>query len=180
MDRRDKFDGVRYQLHPIQIYETSLQFEFSKEGMTLQSEKEGISWIASEPLITEVLVNGCKAGASSKQPIQSRSRSRLCKVSMFKSSVDLWKTLPESAFSKLEQYSTLNRVLRPSESEDDGERNGNGVTQENTTTTYGEWKGLAKEYNEAKKCLLANAFQNWVRGDKALAKFNIHGDLIVV
>ncbi|KAG0377286.1 tRNA-specific adenosine deaminase 1 [Mortierella sp. AD032] len=90
--------------HRISVRKSEIAFQFSKETVSERSEQERItsppvasasslSWIASEPQITEVLVNGCKAGASAKKQIQPKSRSRLCKINMFQSSVALWKLI---------------------------------------------------------------------------------------
>lgn len=92
---------------------------------------------------------------------------------MFKASVDLWRSLPESTLSKLNQYDTLRRVLFPKAS-------GSELKESDTCandTTYGEWKGLAMDYKAAKEHLLNGVFRNWIKGDDALERFNIHGDL---
>jgi hypothetical protein len=86
---------------------------------------------------------------------------------MFKTSVNLWKSLPESTLSKLDQYNTLRRVLSLPESESNTGTDG---------ATYGEWKRLAMDYNAAKERLLNGVFRNWIKGDDALERFNIHGD----
>ncbi|KAG0275075.1 tRNA-specific adenosine deaminase 1 [Linnemannia exigua] len=90
--------------HRISVHKSEIAFSFSKEIVSERGEQEGItslpvasasslSWIASEPQMTEVLVNGCKAGASAKKQIQPKARSRLCKINMFESSIALWKLI---------------------------------------------------------------------------------------
>ncbi|KAF9365806.1 tRNA-specific adenosine deaminase 1 [Mortierella sp. NVP85] len=173
LDESSQMSRRYYRPHPIEIHESSVPFEFSKEVVTIQAGEDGTtsppvaSSSTSEPSKPEVLANGCKAGASAKQPIQPKAQSQLCKTNMFKTSVNLWKSLPESTLSKLDQCDTLRRVLSPPESESNTGADG---------TTYGEWKRLAIDYNAAKERLLNGVFRNWIKGDDALERFNIHGD----
>ncbi|KAI8346810.1 adenosine deaminase/editase [Mortierella sp. GBAus27b] len=181
----DASDLGHYRLHSIQIHKSSMPFDLSKEVMTIECEKDdtmsqpavsssSISWIVSEPSKPEVLANGCKAGASAKQPIQPKAQSRLCKVNMFRTSVNLWKAIPESALRKMDQDSTL-RMLCPTGKSESGYTEGDALLN---NITYDEWKGLAKDYNAAKKRLLKGAFQNWTGSDGSQGMFNIHGDIL--
>ncbi|KAG0003343.1 hypothetical protein BGZ79_001115 [Entomortierella chlamydospora] len=166
-----------YQPHRIEIHESLEAFEFSKEVVTAKSDQDNypkppvassssISWIASEPSVAEVLINGCKAGASSKQPIQPKSRSRLCKINMYKTSVALWRSLSTSVFGSPYTLKLVQRMIGPSTTEE-------GVLDADKIT-YGEWKALAKDYNSAKERLFQGAFRNWVRGDMTLEMFDVN------
>ncbi|KAF9090595.1 tRNA-specific adenosine deaminase 1 [Mortierella sp. AD031] len=153
----------------IRVCKSDIAFEFSKEAVSKQSELEGINIppvataSTSEPAATEVLVNGCKAGASAKKQIQPKSRSRLCKVNMFETSIALWRSIsPKPA---LVQFMTTDTSL-PGE-------------QGPTNISYHEWKRLDKGYTDAKQQLFAGVFKNWVKSDSLLEAFNIHGDTIV-
>ncbi|KAF8949128.1 tRNA-specific adenosine deaminase 1 [Haplosporangium gracile] len=159
-------------LHPhrIGVHKSEIAFEFSKEAVLKQSEQEGVAFppvaspSTSEPRLTEVLVNGCKAGASAKKQIQSKSRSRLCKINMFESSVALWKsTSPQPLLVQSMMSKTETSSLSESGPAD---------------ITYHKWKRLDKDFMEAKEQLFTGVFQNWVRGDSLLESFNIHGDTL--
>ncbi|KAF9112584.1 tRNA-specific adenosine deaminase 1 [Mortierella sp. AM989] len=165
-----------YQPHRIKIYESTEAFEFSKEAIAAKVEQDAnvkppipcpssISWIASEPSITEVLVNGCKAGASSKQPIQLKSRSRLCKISMYETSVALWQSL--SAFG-LGYSNNTKLVQRMIDLNIADER-----ALESDNVTYRQWKALANDYSTAKERLFQGVFRNWIRYDKTLEMFDV-------
>ncbi|KAF9908606.1 tRNA-specific adenosine deaminase 1 [Lobosporangium transversale] len=160
------------QLHPIDIHKTTSVFEFSKESITAKNEQEGvmtppvacpssISWIASESLTTEVLVNGCKAGASARQPLQSKSRSRLCKLNMFKASVALWKSLPSFNLKSSNQDNLVQRLM----------------SEDSSNIIYADWKAQTSEYNTVKQQLFQGVFQNWVKNDKTLEMFNVDGEI---
>lgn len=114
--------------------------------------------------MAEVLVNGCKAGASAKKKIQPKSRSRLCKINMFERSVALWKSISPQPLL-VQSMMTIPAAGSPSEPGPAG-------------ITYHEWKGLDKDFIKAKQQLFAGVFQNWVRGNSSLEFFNIHGDII--
>ncbi|KAF9341294.1 hypothetical protein BGZ91_009714 [Linnemannia elongata] len=175
--RTDEASTTSATLHPheISVHKSEIAFEFSKEAVSKQSAQNGIasppvacasslSWIASEPQLTEVLINGCKAGASVKKQIQPKSRSRLCKINMFASSVDLWRSV--SSQPPLVQ-SMMSKAGAGSPSEPGP-----------MSITYHEWKRLDTDFTKAKQLLFAGVFQNWVRGDASLEYFNIHGDTI--
>ncbi|KAF8986283.1 tRNA-specific adenosine deaminase 1 [Entomortierella lignicola] len=158
-----------YQPQQIKIYKSSETFEFSKEVIIAESDQvantkspvacsSSISWIASEPTITEVLVNGCKAGASAKQPIQRKARSRLCKVNMYKTSVDLWRSLPPSNFVRLYNSTIAQRMISPS------------IVDK---ISYREWKALDINYNSVKEWLFQGILRNWIRCDETLEMFDI-------
>ncbi|KAF9400895.1 tRNA-specific adenosine deaminase 1 [Mortierella sp. AD011] len=166
-----------YRLHRIEIHESLEAFEFSKEVITAKNDQDNnpkspvassssISWIASEPSVAEVLINGFKAGASSKQPIQPKSRSRLCKINMYKASVALWRSLSTSVLGNPYTLKLVQRMTGPSTTED-------GVLGVDKIT-YGEWKALAKDYNSAKVRLFRGAFRSWVRGDMTLEMFGVN------
>ncbi|KAI1318702.1 hypothetical protein EDD11_005995 [Mortierella claussenii] len=178
--RRALYDRVRncdcivnaslYQPSQIEIHKSPVAFEFSKEVMTLKSVQDGvislpvacstsISWIISEPSKAEVLINGCKAGASTKQPLQPKSRSRLCKINMYQQSVALWKSLTQAMETEYPHQALVQRM------------NGTDFSK----ITYGEWKNLDMGYVSAKKLLLQGVFRNWLRGDKNLEMFNVEG-----
>ncbi|KAG0309079.1 tRNA-specific adenosine deaminase 1 [Dissophora globulifera] len=179
--------GRLWRPHPVQIHASSIVFEFSKEAVTSSIEQKGgshqpvassssISWIASEPSITEVLVNGCKAGASSKQPLPPKSRSRLCKVNMFQSSVALWKSICAASAAttlKLQVPDLIQCMVGTL-----------AVGQQWPTSkeeiTYREWKQLAKDYTAVKEDLFRSVFQNWVRGDEAFEQFNVEGTSLII
>ncbi|KAH7047686.1 adenosine deaminase/editase [Linnemannia elongata] len=175
--RTDEASTTSATLHPhgISVHKSEIAFEFSKEAVSKQSAQNGIasppvacasslSWIASEPQLTEVLINGCKAGASVKKQIQPKSRSRLCKINMFASSVDLWRSV--SPQPPLVQ-SMMSKAGAGSPSEPGP-----------MSISYHEWKRLDTDFTKAKQLLFAGVFQNWVRGDASLEYFNIHGDTI--
>lgn len=175
--RTDEASTTSATLHPhgISLHESKIPFEFSKEAVSKLTEQGGItsppvactsslSWIASEPQLTEVLINGCRAGASVKKQIQPKSRSRLCKINMFESSVALWKSV--SPQPPLVQ-SMMSKTITGSPSESGP-----------MSITYHEWKRLDTNYTKAKQLLFAGVFLNWVRGAASLEFFNIHGDTI--
>ncbi|KAI7823891.1 adenosine deaminase/editase [Gamsiella multidivaricata] len=168
-------DSGSYHFHRVQVYQSPASFEFGKEAVSARSEKEGItvppvacstsiSWIASEPSTAEVLVNGCKAGASAKQPLQPKSRSRVCKINMFKSSADLWNCLPESASRRMEKRDLVCSMR---------------VSLKADSISYGEWKTLAKDHVASKERLFSNIFRHWIRSDKSLELFNINGNSLI-
>ncbi|KAF9355154.1 tRNA-specific adenosine deaminase 1 [Mortierella sp. AD094] len=171
------YEESPYQPHRIEIYESSEAFEFSKEVVTAKSDQDdnpkspiacssSISWIASEPSTAEVLINGCKAGASAKQPIQPKSRSRLCKINMYKTSIALWRSLSTSVLGNPYTQKLVQRMI------------GLGTAEERALNadkiTYGEWKALAKDHNSAKEHLFQGVFRNWVRGDMSLEMFDVN------
>ncbi|KAF9438330.1 tRNA-specific adenosine deaminase 1 [Entomortierella beljakovae] len=164
-------EGSFYKPHNIKVRESPEAFEFSKKIVTEKSSQNAypmppvacsssISWIASEPSVTEVIVNGCKAGSSAKQPIQLKSRSRLCKVNMFKTSIDLWESLPKSSKDRLGRLKLDRRT--------DDESNISIIT-------YNEWKSLSNSYTIAKEYLFQGVLRNWVRSDKSLELFDASG-----
>ncbi|KAG0291636.1 hypothetical protein BGZ96_004988 [Linnemannia gamsii] len=161
--------------HQISVHKSEIPFEFSREAVSKRSEQDGVtsppvasasslSWIASDLLVAEVLVNGCKAGASAKKQIQPKSRSRLCKINMFESSVALWKSISPQPLLVRSMMATP-AAGSPSELGPAG-------------ITYHEWKGLDKDFIKAKQQLFAGVFQNWVKGNSSLEHFNKHGDTI--
>ncbi|KAG0261956.1 tRNA-specific adenosine deaminase 1 [Mortierella polycephala] len=162
----ESIDDQPYKPHRIKIYESDIAFEFSKETIAEQCKSIAvnalpvpspwsISWIACDPLKTEVIVNGCKAGASAKKQLPPKARSRLCKLSMFKASVDLWESLPRKP--------DLGRYLSES-------------GQDSNKITYIQWKKLATDYTKAKEGLFKGVFRNWVKSDASLEEFNLLGE----
>ncbi|GJJ72346.1 tRNA-specific adenosine deaminase 1 [Entomortierella parvispora] len=169
-------DGCSKRLspHTMDITECHQPFEFSKEAVTKVVEREGcllppvasassISWIAAETSSTEVLINGCKAGANAKKEIKPASRSRLCKLNMLDSTLLLWASLkskiPDLVLPQIQHLVNQN-----------DRTGGDNTTLDNFT--YGDWKRLDKEYRKARDQLLQTVFKNWVRNDPDLEKFH--------
>ncbi|KAG0335550.1 hypothetical protein BG000_007442, partial [Podila horticola] len=78
-----------YKLHHVRVHSTEIVFEHSKDEVA-QSLKEGNSTAVASASTnstgtSEVLINGCKAGASAKKQIPPKSRSRLSKIEMLQS-----------------------------------------------------------------------------------------------
>ncbi|KAF9542613.1 tRNA-specific adenosine deaminase 1 [Mortierella hygrophila] len=170
--RTDEASTTSTTIHPreISVHKSEIAFEFGKEAVSKQSEQEGITSppvacaSTSEPQLTEVLINGCKAGASVKKQIQPKSRSRLCKINMFESSVTLWKSISP-------QPPLVQSMMSKTDA-------GSASEPGPTSITYHEWKRLNTDFTKAKQLLFAGVFQNWVRGDASLESFNIHGGTI--
>ncbi|KAF9166242.1 tRNA-specific adenosine deaminase 1 [Actinomortierella ambigua] len=189
-DQQDQQDSI-YHLHRPKIWYTSQVFEFSKEavcGLADQEQQQqqqqsssssdivapsrlppppptaspnGMSWTAGLPV--EVIVNGCKAGASAKQssatrPLPEKSQSRLCKSQLYSTSLRLWKQVA---------------VHR--------EEGGRGVGGGDMTGTksYQTWKQqIAPAYHKAKTRLLQGVMRHWVKGLSELEQFDDHGSIV--
>ncbi|KAF9192851.1 tRNA-specific adenosine deaminase 1 [Haplosporangium sp. Z 767] len=142
-----------YKSHQINIYESDIAFEFSKEIVAEQCKSIAVNTLPV-PSPRKVIANGCKAGASTKKQLPPKARSKLCKISMFKASVDLWESLPRKP--------GLGQRLSE-------------VGQGSDKITYIQWKRLAKDYTKAKEGLFKGVFRNWVKNDASLEEFNLLG-----
>ncbi|KAF9576388.1 tRNA-specific adenosine deaminase 1 [Mortierella alpina] len=160
--------------HRVSVHKSSNVFDYSKDVVTARSEQEGIlippvaspcstSWIASEPAVTEVLVNGCKAGASTKKQISAKARSRLCKISMFETSAALWKSIPGTKPDLVERMIRSNSTVTPEEAKSRG-------------VVYKDWKRLSESHRLARERLLSTSFRNWIKTDDSLEMFDIDGN----
>ncbi|KAF9934418.1 tRNA-specific adenosine deaminase 1 [Linnemannia zychae] len=176
-DQTDQWDP--FEQHQISVHKSEIVFDYSKEAVSKRNELEGItvppvasassiSWIASEPQTTEVLINGCKAGASTKKQIQAKSRSRLCKINMLYTSVGLW-----NAISPVPDF--LQSPLTPPASDTARESRPDLKWQ---ATSYSTWKTLDIDYTLAKYQLFEGVFQRWVKGDRLLEFFDLYTDSI--
>ncbi|KAF9936638.1 hypothetical protein BGZ67_002178 [Mortierella alpina] len=156
------------------VHKSNKVFDYSKDVVTARSEKEGIaippvaspcstSWIASEPSVTEVLINGCKAGASTKKQISAKARSRLCKISMFETSAALWKSIPATKPDLVE------RMIRSSSTVISEEAQSHPVV-------YKDWKRLSESYCRLRERLLSTSFRNWIKSDDSLEMFDVDGN----
>ncbi|KAF9291603.1 hypothetical protein BGZ68_003219 [Mortierella alpina] len=170
--------GAQHQAdlpHPVSVHKSTEAFDYSKDIVAARSEQEGIiippvaspcstSWIASEPSVTEVLVNGCKAGASTKKQISAKARSRLCKINMFQTSAALWKSIPGTKPDLVE------RMIRSS---------GTGLSEETEShpVVYKEWKRLSESHWRSRERLLRSSFRNWIKSDDSLEMFDIEGNI---
>ncbi|CAO3563216.1 unnamed protein product [Mortierella alpina] len=169
-------DALRQIDHPrrVRVHKSIKTFDHSKDAVTTRSMREGItippvaspcstSWIASEPSVTEVLVNGCKAGASTKKQISAKARSRLCKISMFETSAALWKSIPGTKPDLVE------RMIRSSSTVI-------SETVDNHPFVYKDWKMLSASYCRSREQLLSTSFRNWIKSDDSLEMFDIDGN----
>ncbi|KAG0030860.1 hypothetical protein BGZ82_007266 [Podila clonocystis] len=155
-----------YKLHHVGIHSTEIVFEHSKDEVA-QTLQGGISTAVASASTnskgpSEVLINGCKAGASAKKQIPPKSRSRLCKVEMLQCAVSLWRSIPT-----LEHEHCLVQQLRtPFElnATDPGT---------DTKSTYRAWKGMSSGYAQARSRLFASVFQNWVQSGDGLEQFTV-------
>ncbi|KAG0044772.1 tRNA-specific adenosine deaminase 1 [Gryganskiella cystojenkinii] len=162
----------RISLHKIDIRETQVPFEFSKDTMTQLAEKEqwslppvasasSISWIACDPNSPEVLVNGCKAGANVKKALKPASRSRLCKFNMLDTAVRLWTSLQ----TMHPDLVTLTEGLF-------GDKSDGALIQNLDEVSYTDWKRLDPDYKAMRDRLLQTVFKNWVLNDRNLESFS--------
>ncbi|KAF9966535.1 tRNA-specific adenosine deaminase 1 [Mortierella alpina] len=139
-------DAQRQIDHPrrVNVHKSPEPFDYGKEAVTTRSGQEGItippvpspcstSWIASEPSVTEVLVNGCNAGASTKKQISAKARSRLCKINMFETSAALWKSIPGTKPDLVERMLRSSSTVAPE-------------TVESHPVVYKDWKKLSASY----------------------------------
>ncbi|KAF9581721.1 tRNA-specific adenosine deaminase 1 [Lunasporangiospora selenospora] len=171
---------------------TEIAFEYSKAEVQALSEKEdssdipvasgsSICWVVSSysPTAAEVLVNGCKAGASTKKGVQPKSRSQLCKLNMFESSVALWDAVSKSIAPNPTAFQQLPQIVRTllgwPRVTTQIEGNDKPILQE---IVYRDWKALSPGYVAMKETLFQGLFRNWQRSDRSLESFNRHGKVI--
>ncbi|KAG0022861.1 tRNA-specific adenosine deaminase 1 [Podila clonocystis] len=155
-----------YKLHRVGIHSTEIVFEHSKDEVA-RSLQGGLSTAVASASTSskgpsEVLINGCKAGASAKKQIPPKSRSRLCKVEMLQCAVSLWRSIPT-----LEHELCLVHQLRTP-----FELNATDLGTD-TKSTYRAWKGMSSGYAQARRRLFASVFQNWVRSGDDLEQFTV-------
>ncbi|KAG0092973.1 hypothetical protein BGZ92_007924 [Podila epicladia] len=156
-----------YRLHSVGIHSTEIVFEHSKDEVA-QSLKEGISTAVASASTnstgtSEVLINGCKAGASAKKQIPPKSRSRLCKIEMLLCAVSLWRNVPASEH----EHSLVRQIRTPLEPH---------CTDPGTDampSTYHAWKGMSRGYAQARSRLFASVFRNWMHSGDDLEQFTL-------
>jgi tRNA-specific adenosine deaminase 1 len=80
---------VPYKLNQPQISSTEIPFEASKTYLkkTAISCGTSISWVVGMPK-SEVIVNGMKQGAPKNKPLNEKTRSSLCKKSLYQKCVN--------------------------------------------------------------------------------------------
>ncbi|KAF9425216.1 hypothetical protein BGZ94_007740 [Podila epigama] len=161
-DCLDVTSEKQYRPHPVIVCSTDIPFEYSKDKVTMVDQnlnKEelssipmpvasaaSISWISGS-LGSEVLVNGCKAGASAKKQIPPKSRSQICKMGMLQSAVALWTTVSET--------------------------HGVPMPLEPATAPYSAWKGLSEAYVKTREQLHDTVLKNWARSNDELEQFTL-------
>ncbi|KAF9970570.1 tRNA-specific adenosine deaminase 1 [Actinomortierella ambigua] len=180
--------SLGYHLHRPKIWYTTHEFEFTKDAVTRQAEQEhqqlssssspssstslvlpvaspnSISWTAGLPV--EVIVNGCKAGASAKhtpsRQLPLKSQSRLCKSQMFKTGLQLWEQVTEHRTqSEPESVAVA------------------ATTLQEGAKSYGAWKRqIAPTYQQAKAQLFQGALKHWVKGLPELEQFDVRGNIV--
>ena len=123
----------------------------------------GVSWIATQPSSTEVLINGCKAGTNAKKEIKPASRSRLCKLNMLDSTLLLWTSV------QCKNPDLVLPRIQPLSSDKEKAEKGKATLSD---ITYGDWKRLDKDYRKMRDQLHQTVFKNWVQNEAELERFH--------